>query len=79
MIVVAHQTIGMTAPADTVNDVGQLLKKQRAVPIIRNNVPSGIAATRDMVDDTEIFKAQRTGHGGTLQQSLCQIIRPDPL
>jgi hypothetical protein len=57
MIVVVHQAEGMAAPPKAINDVGQLLKEQGAVPVIRNNVLSGVAATGDMVDGTGIFKA----------------------
>ena len=58
MIVVVHQTEGITAPAEAIKDVGKSLKEQRAVPIIEHNVLAGIAATGDMIDGTGIFEAQ---------------------
>lgn len=52
-----HQTEGVAAPAKAIDKVGEPLKQQGAIPIIRNHVASSIAATRDMVDGTGIFKA----------------------
>ncbi len=70
MIVVVHRAIGMAVPAETIDDVGQLLEEQRAVPIINHNILPGIATTRDMVDRAGIFQTQRTSHGGALPELL---------
>jgi hypothetical protein len=58
MRVVAHQTEGMTAPAEAIEDVGKPIEEQRAVLIIKHNVLAGIAVTGDMIDGTRIFERQ---------------------
>ncbi len=64
MIVVVHQAEGVAAPTEAIDDVGEPIHEERAVLIIHHNVLAGVATTRDMVDGTGIFQAQRTSPGG---------------
>ena len=57
-IVVVHQTEGVTASAEAIEDMVKPLKEQRAAPIIEHNVLASIAATGDMIDGTGIFEGQ---------------------
>lgn len=66
MVVVIHQTIGMTEPAIPIDDMGEQREEGRAVPVIRHDSLAGIAATGHMVDGTGKFQTKGTSHGGNL-------------
>jgi hypothetical protein len=57
MIMIAHQTIGMTAPIEPLTDVGVDLKKGPTIGIIKKDICPSIAARRHMVQRARVFKA----------------------
>ncbi len=72
-----HQTVGVTASTEAIGDVAQPVEEERAVSIIEHDVLPGVTATRDMVDGTGIFKAERSCHSKQPSQSQCAVVRPD--
>lgn len=59
--------------------MGEEGQKLRAVTIIKDDIPSGIAPTRDVIASLGKFKTQRTCHEAGGSSSQCTIARPDPV
>jgi len=63
MIMIGHQTIGMTPPMKPLTYLGVDLKKRGAIGIIEENILPSIPACRDMIQSTRIFNAKGSSHG----------------
>jgi len=62
VIVVVHQTVGVAEPVKAVDDLAEGLQEGFAIPIVIEDVFSGVASGRHMVDRTVKFDSERTSH-----------------
>src|SRR5574341_899526 len=62
VIVVVHQTVGVAKPVEAVNDFAQALQEGFAISIVIENVFSGVAPRRHMIDRAVKFDSERAGH-----------------
>ena len=73
MIVIVHQTIGITTPAKAIDDMGKERAPLQPVAVVIHNVLPGIAPTRNMVHGARIFNAKRTGHGREYSEPIIPL------
>ncbi len=69
MIMVGHETVGMTNPVVAFVDV---LKRVQKVLTVRVTLKDGlflVSTGGDMIDCAGVFDAERTGHGATIAES----------
>jgi hypothetical protein len=62
MIMVAHQTVRMAEPVKAVNDLLQTFQEGVAIPIVIDNIFSGVAAGRHRVNRSVKLQSKRAGH-----------------
>src|SRR2546427_9126074 len=62
VIVVVHQTVGVTQPVKSVNHLAQDLQEHFAIPIVIEDVFSGVTPGGYMVNRTVKFHSERTSH-----------------
>jgi hypothetical protein len=62
MIVVVHETIGVTQPAETINNMGEQGQDLCPIPVVRHNILSSIPPTGHMIDGTGELNAEGTRH-----------------
>ena len=63
MIMVGHETVGITQPAHALTDRRQHVEERLAVAVIEENISAAIATRGDMVERTWKFEPKGTGHG----------------
>ena len=78
MIVMIHQAVGMTEPAEAAHHLTQHPQPGLAIRICRDDPLARMAETGDVIYRMREFNSQRPGHGGTVDRSACRIARPDP-
>jgi hypothetical protein len=64
VIVVAHEAVGVNAPAVTVADRAQQRQEASTIVVVRVDAGPGVAAGRDVIEGVFVFEAQGTGHAG---------------
>ena len=57
VIVVVHETVGMTKPVKTSHRVPKELKEKTFISPRRENLPPSVAAAGDMIDGSGILNA----------------------
>src|SRR5438093_9123169 len=62
VIVVVHQTVGVAQPVKSVNHLAQDLQEHFAIPIVIEDVSSGVTPGGYMVNRTVKFHSERTSH-----------------
>jgi hypothetical protein len=62
MIVIAHQHIGVNAPAGLATSLAERFEKPNAVPIILINHPALVAPSHHMIGGSGIFDVPRPSH-----------------
>jgi len=78
MIVIVHQTIGMTEPAIPVDDMGKPGEELHSITVVHHDILPGIPPTGDMIDGPREFNAEWTSHEAGVYFFECAIARPDP-
>jgi hypothetical protein len=63
MVVVGHETVGVTQPVITLVDMLYGIKKILAILVVLEDGLLFVAARGNMVYGTRVFYAKRTGHG----------------
>ena len=66
MIVIAHQHVGVEAPAGPAAGLAERFQKAQAVPVIPIDRLSLIAPCHHMIGGSGIFNAQQPGHTGRI-------------
>ena len=66
MVMIVHQTVGVTAPSKPINHFGQAFQKGLAVGNRLDNRLEGIASAGDVIKGMRKLEAKRTGHGRSL-------------
>ena len=66
MVVVRHETVGVTQPVIPFVDVLKGVKKVLAILVVFEDCLLFVAARGNMVYGTGVFYAKRTGHGANV-------------
>jgi hypothetical protein len=64
MTVMVHQAINMVPPAVAIHHLREAREERGAVTIVPDDILAGIVSARTLVDGTEVYDAERTGHDG---------------
>jgi hypothetical protein len=62
VVMITHQTVGMTYPFETVDDLAKKLKERDAVRPGEENVLFRVAPTRNVIDGSFKFDTKRASH-----------------
>jgi hypothetical protein len=63
VVVIVHQTVGVAKPVKAVDDLAEALQEGFAIPLILEDICSGVAPRGHMVNRTVKFHPERTSHG----------------
>jgi len=69
VVMVVHETVGMTEPVVLPDSGGEDCKELLPISIIHEDFPPCISTGGDMIDSTRVFNSERTGYNNTYSRS----------
>ena len=70
VVVVRHQTIGMTEPVESRNSLSEYLEELLAIGVVEKDILICITAGSDVIHRAWVFDPQWSGHGPSIQQLM---------